>query len=292
MMVFMLMFTGIASSMENNNKWTQQEEASRATWLQEIKKQQDYGIKNKKYFWGCRLTPAEVAFINESQFDIKKPLFVEQKKQPFVVLCFDDNTYKALKETLKDPSVAFKRAEKPGPSAMEKWFFNNALYAKTIIAVGTAGAIQKENENKFKVGDWIIPTEAFEESLQSNNQPDRSLVEQFQTFAKEEKIPEGKTWTVSKMEKESEENIESALSKGCNFVDMEAETFFSLAKKYQVEALSLFCISDIRTPKNIIEDYRSGNKEKKNIYQLLNQILTSLTKKAYSFLKKNNDIYA
>lgn len=126
-----------------------------------------------------------------------------------------------------------------------------ALGSKRFIAVGTAGGLM----NAHKIADNVLCSKALGEDgvahlyLKGENivEADVEMVRDFRRF-KEEKalatLPEAVAWSFSAIFKETLEDVYRVSEKGCSVVEMEVATLYAIAKEKEVQALTLFVISD------------------------------------------------
>lgn len=127
-----------------------------------------------------------------------------------------------------------------------------ALGAKRFIAIGTAGGLM----NAHKIADCIICPKALAEDGvahlylpegQSAAEADLEMIEEWNSFALERELPPfhtGMAWSFSAIFRETVADVMRVKELGCSVVEMEAATFYAIAKEKNVKALTLFVISD------------------------------------------------
>ena len=130
-----------------------------------------------------------------------------------------------------------------------------AYGCKKFIAIGTAGMLM----NSHNIGDVVLCRSALaedgvahlylpkEESFASMSD---SLAKSWNDFTKSTDLPDispCKAWSFSAIFKESPYDLLRVLALGCTVVEMEAATLYALAEEKNVEALTLFVVSDSLT---------------------------------------------
>ncbi len=129
-----------------------------------------------------------------------------------------------------------------------------ALGTKRFIAVGTAGSLMSAHQ----IGDFIIASKALAEdgvahlylkgerfSFPSSNMPSC-----WDAFSKAHSLPafhNAVAWSFSAIFRETPEDIVRVKELGCDIVEMESATLYAIGQEKNVEALSLFVISDTIT---------------------------------------------
>lgn len=128
-----------------------------------------------------------------------------------------------------------------------------ALGAKKFIGVGTSGSLIGD----VNVGDLILCTKAVRDEGVSYHYvppsefsyPSESLNQTLREAAKKKKLTlkEAPTWTTDAIYRETLEEVEHYRQQGVHTVDMEASALFAVARHRNVQASSLFAISDLLT---------------------------------------------
>lgn len=125
-----------------------------------------------------------------------------------------------------------------------------AFGVKKFISVGTAGALQKN----LKLGSMVVCNKAIRDEGTSHHYikgekysyPSKTLTQTImQTIEKLGKeFMLGSSWTVDAPFRETFKEIDQYKGEGVLTVDMEASAIFSVAKYLNVDAASIFTISD------------------------------------------------
>lgn len=129
-----------------------------------------------------------------------------------------------------------------------------ALKCKVFISCGTAGAIQKN----LKPGDIVVCERARREEGTSfhylaNSKQNYPYVSAGETITEKIKIScqnlqenfyAGCSWTTDAAYRETVDKVKKYQSQGILTVDMESSALFAIAKYYQLEAGTIFTISD------------------------------------------------
>ena len=125
-----------------------------------------------------------------------------------------------------------------------------ALGGKEIIAIGGVGTTWEG----IVRGDLILPDKAIRdegvsyqyEKPSTFSYPGEKLRDRIKVSIQNRKLPfvEGATWTVSSVYRETENKLRQFLDLGAVCVDMEAASFYSIAKFREVELASLFIAGD------------------------------------------------
>lgn len=129
--------------------------------------------------------------------------------------------------------------------------------AKRFIAVGTAGTLL----GVHPIADFIICTRALAEDGvahhylplgQTTIEADPRMMLEWDRFAEERALPAfhlGMAWSFAALFRETVADVHRVKGEGCSVVEMEAATLYAIAKEKDVQALTLFVISDSITDK-------------------------------------------
>lgn len=130
------------------------------------------------------------------------------------------------------------------------------LGAKKFVAVGTAGSL-----TDLTIGDYILCTKALAEDGVSQHYlpkkrekfayPDSSLLTSWQQYSEKEKLPPFESipsWSFPAIFRENPKDIKRVKKQGCGVVEMEAAALYAICADKNMQALSMFVVSDIITP--------------------------------------------
>ena len=126
-----------------------------------------------------------------------------------------------------------------------------ALGVKRFIAIGTAGGLMYHH----KIADQVLCPKALAEDgvahlyLNGENvvEADSEMIIEWRQFEKERSLSAfapAMAWSFSAIFRETVEDVLRVEKQGCSVVEMEAATFYAIAKEKKVKALTLFVISD------------------------------------------------
>ncbi len=129
-----------------------------------------------------------------------------------------------------------------------------ALGTKRFIAVGTAGGLMYHHRIADKV---LCPKALAEDGVAhlylhggSVADADSEMIVAWREFEKEKSLPAfapAMAWSFAAIFKETVEDVYRVEEKGCSVVEMEAATLYAVAQEKEVQALTLFVISDVIT---------------------------------------------
>jgi len=131
-----------------------------------------------------------------------------------------------------------------------------ALGTKPFIAVGIAGGLM----NHHKIADMVFCPEALAEDgvahLYLNGKDvvsaSSEMLDHWRWFEGEKSLTPlspAMAWSFSAIFRENIEDVYRVEEKGCSVVEMEAATLYAIAEEKNVQALTLFVISDFITEK-------------------------------------------
>ncbi len=127
-----------------------------------------------------------------------------------------------------------------------------ALGTKRFVAIGTAGALG----GCHSIASYVLcPKALAEDGVAHHYLPEGKsvaeaspeLLEEWKAFAKRRALPEmsdATAWSFSAFFRETAEDVLRVSSLGCSVVEMEAATLYAIAEEKNVQAISLFVISD------------------------------------------------
>lgn len=125
-----------------------------------------------------------------------------------------------------------------------------SMGVRRIILVGSAGRLQSQ----IQFDQFVLALKAFSDEGTSRHyfadktvfQSSGELTRVFFDFLKTKScsVFESATWTTDAFYRETATQRDNYLSKGAGVVDMETSALYALAEYYQIEALSLFVLSD------------------------------------------------
>jgi uridine phosphorylase len=155
-----------------------------------------------------------------------------------------------------------------------------ALGTKRFIAIGTAGGLLHDHQ----IADFVICSEALAEDGvahhylpkgQTTVASDPQMTHEWNQFAKSKSLPSFQSamaWSFSAIFRESIADVLRVRKLGCSVVEMEAATLYAIAREKNVQALTLFVISDAITQ----EDWVPRDKDpamRNNLHELANWAL-------------------
>ncbi|MBM3198213.1 MAG: hypothetical protein FJZ58_03030 [Chlamydiae bacterium] len=138
-----------------------------------------------------------------------------------------------------------------------------ALGTKRFVAIGTAGGLLHHHT----IASRVLCEKALAEDgvahlyLQGERsaESDEALSLEWRRFEEERSLVPAEramAWSFSALFKESVEDVHRVQKEGCTVVEMEAATLYAIAKEKNVQALTLFVISD-----TLSEDWTPRTKE-------------------------------
>ncbi|HEY2809939.1 MAG TPA: hypothetical protein VGJ00_00900 [Rhabdochlamydiaceae bacterium] len=163
-----------------------------------------------------------------------------------------------------------------------------ALGAKRFIAVGTAGTLM----DAHRIADFILCANALAEDGvahlylppgKSAVDADAQLMEEWNRFMKEHSLPYFHTamaWSFSAVFRETIEDVKRVRHGGCSVVEMEAATLYAIAREKNVQAFSLFVISDSITEKDWVPRIKEPA-VRNNLHQLADWALEFCLRSAF-----------
>jgi len=155
-----------------------------------------------------------------------------------------------------------------------------ALGVKKIINIGIAGSLS----DKLSVGDIVLCEKSIRDEGVSYHyiKPEKFAYSSFNLLLEAEKILKlnnidfhmGTGWTIDAPYRETKKELIKYSREGILTVDMETSAIFSLARYRNIEAISIFIISDILTKKGW-KQYFNSQKIGISFKKLLNAFISN-----------------